>query len=202
MSSLKIPTCEKGFSLVEALVTGVISVILTGVVLAIYRTNNAQLTSASANIKLKQQHEIVLQYVTEMVNEAQAIIPLESLDSWGNNVLVYPDERSGYLYRFLAVRPNPDGRPFVKGIGIHANNYLVEFRAAGDWPAFLIGRDTVFTTPFGGGSSHFQLLERYRGVSMKLDLATTLLDGSPVLLPMPNTLLLSKNILLPTQIFP
>jgi type II secretory pathway pseudopilin PulG len=79
-SKKQIHTAEKGFTLVEGMVGGTISVVLVGVLLTIMNMNNDGVKNGAINTQAQSQYEIALQEIADAAREASGIV--DGSEAW------------------------------------------------------------------------------------------------------------------------
>jgi hypothetical protein len=182
---------QQGFTLIEALVTGIISVIIPSVILTLLNINNSQLSVSSSHIKLNQVYDLVSEDIHRATeNAAMAVQGPGGLTSCPQNPAITASFPTG------VVLCNSNGF-FVKGYKVVASEYtnimkLQERDPADlDWKPFQIGLNEVLLVnpdPQGGPNlkvnGYFNIYNGNQGLRFNLlmvnRISPTVIDSLPV----------------------
>jgi type II secretory pathway pseudopilin PulG len=136
---------QSGFTLVEALVTGVIGAIIPIAIISLLRVNNAQLEKNSAQFKLAQTYGVVSEEIYRYANLATTVVQPGPC-SPGLEVTGVP-QYSGVLF----CDQNGQTMHGLKVIASDGFSKLQEWSPGTGWTDFLIGTNPVYLMAYPQG---------------------------------------------------
>ncbi|MDB5050484.1 MAG: hypothetical protein JWO30_3555 [Fibrobacteres bacterium] len=166
---------QRGFTLIEAMVAGIISVIIPGVVITLLRVNNSQLSSNSTQMRLSQIADVVSEEIHQTAVSATYVYSTseagvggcpvgDPIDQLNLDGVVFCNAAKAMIKGYRVVRlsvGNPIGR--------------LQERLPGDpdWKPFIVGSDTVKVTintnPYNLKSGGiFEITDKSQAVSFNL----------------------------------
>jgi type II secretory pathway pseudopilin PulG len=164
-------TAQSGFTLIEALATGIISTVLAGAILSLMHLTNDQVKDGAAQIRMEERQRIASEQIRKSAHEAYGAM-IASEDS----STVYRED-SIFSKRYAPLTANlPEIRFFDNNYWLSSGyklgpNYLMEGTSAGrynlTYKAFTIGDDTVF---LDSSRSYFRILQGRQGIIANLRL--------------------------------
>jgi Tfp pilus assembly protein PilW len=149
---------DSGFSLIEALVAGILSVIVLLAVVSLFFMNNQQIMGSSVRSKTRLQYQTVVDEIGRNVRAAAFVENVNpDLTAIGTQIaseVIYLFDNTGTLVAGYQ-RTNP---------------YLKEW-SGGAFVPFRVGKDTVRVTPLAGaGDTAFTISANRKNVQLKLDI--------------------------------
>ncbi len=179
---------QSGFTLIEAIVTGTLSVLLAGVVLALLRTSNIHVAESAERARLIQLHDALTAEIGRLARQAW-IVKAEGdpagLDPFDTTAAVAPNRKT-------IVFCNRAGDS-LGGIRILENGDLEELAVDPENPPAHIWKPLTFgpeTVDMDAESSWFDILPHRQGITYVLSLQSP--DGEVSLQPVSETVL-SRN---------
>lgn len=153
---------KAGFTLVEVLATGAISVIIGTAILSVLRMSNSQILDGSANLRLVQLQNIASAQIRSETRKAFGVKRDMALDP--GTAFVSPATAPTYPGLREVRLCNPDGT-MRAGYQIRANDDNLYEWKSGEWIPFQVGALTLKIDPV---ASDFTILPRRRGLTFNL----------------------------------
>lgn len=191
---------QRGFTLVEVLITGILSSVLGGVVLTIFYVNNTQVKEGAAELKLSQEQAAVAEHITNDVRWAHAL--RKSGEPNGNWNSPPASAWTTPPYQDSVNSPAITGLSEVIVTKLDGSEYA-GYRISGDYLDTLVPNSNprvynhleIFpgdTVRVDGDSSYFGIMQKRRGLEVRLRLYR-LEDGDTVFLPPHQDNILCRN---------
>lgn len=155
---------ESGYSLVEVLTAGAISVVVGTAIISVLQMSNTQILDGSANFRLVQLQNIASTQIRMETRRAFGVKRDIALDPGG--AFVSPAAFPGATGLSEVRLCNPDGSMRAGYRILPNNDSLYEWRA-GAWIPFRVGSFALRINP-DPDSSNFSILPRRRGIVFNL----------------------------------
>jgi hypothetical protein len=176
---------QSGFTLIEAMVTGVLSVMIAGVVLALLRTNNAHLADGLARSRLLELHDALTAEIGRLGRQAWIVKvdgdPL-GLAPFDTTAAVPPDRKSVVFCNRAG--DSLGGFRILEEGGLEELVIDPESPPARLWKPLSFGPETV---RLDAEASGFDVLTRRRGITYVLSMQSA--EGEVSLQPVSETVL-------------
>jgi type II secretory pathway pseudopilin PulG len=168
---------ERGFTLVESIVAGAISVIIGAVLLTILAMNNHGVSTGALNTKAQMQYQIALDEIGRYARRSPVILAGD--ESWPvSPTTVLPARMVTSIWMFDTAGNKIRGYQNSSGILQEYIDNTIQ------WQAFRIGKDTVHIT-----GATFQLTSNRKQVIVNISVKTTLNGLSDTVLAKQETFL-------------
>jgi hypothetical protein len=185
---------EAGFTLIEALSAGIISLVVAGAIFSIVYLTNDQIREGTTELRLQERQYVVSEQIRRFTRSAAG-----ARRSDEDSATVYDQDNAFPPIVLPLTGRLPEvrffGRDYLLDGGYKlGRNYLMEGTpiAGGhalSYKAFTIGMDTVY---LDSASSYFRILPNRQGIIADLKLIA-LSGGTPVELPHDSELVLCRN---------
>jgi prepilin-type N-terminal cleavage/methylation domain-containing protein len=162
---------ERGFTLVEALVASVISLVIATVAFTIFDMHNRELSEGSANMLLQRQYEGIANAISASCRRAFLVLADQD-GTWSSPYRpAWPERNTMTILMYDTTAPFPAQ---IGGFRINGNfieEWKSEIETAEKWKPFTIGGgDSVHVVP---DKSNFGLSNNRDRVTVNLTLTTS-----------------------------
>jgi type II secretory pathway pseudopilin PulG len=165
---------QAGFTLVEALVTGVISAALGGVILTVFLVNGNQIRETTTMLQMSQRYDVA----SDQIKRTARLARLVKTDGDAAAPIAGPitDPQTGNVYMVIFCGTAGDTLGGYR-IGTAYNDCCLDEWSAGAWKHFEVSHNEYIKLNHAG--SYFQILDKREGIQFALEVMETV-DGSPV----------------------
>jgi type II secretory pathway pseudopilin PulG len=161
---------QSGFTLIEALVTGIISAGFTGVILSLFYMNNAQIIAGTRLLRLSQKYSLISDQIKQTARNAAFVYDGPVLPTGPIGTLPSPKHK---IYFFNENRELIGGydTKFDYNHTSDIDVYRLDELKAGNWVPFNAGdnRPVHLIHRKGGGNHAFVFLPEFIGIQFFLE---------------------------------
>jgi type II secretory pathway pseudopilin PulG len=163
-------TGQNGFTLIEALTTGVLCTVLAGAILSLMNLTNGQVKAGAVQIRLSERQGVAREQIRKMVHEAHGAMMVSE-----DSTLVADQDKAFIVNPLTTALPEiklfDDNNWIIGGYKL-GPTYLMEGTPDIDihhqllsYKAFTIGNDTVY---LDSARSYFRILRGRKGIIANL----------------------------------